>query len=425
MRGSHISLFAGVGMTDLATETFGFETIATAETDEWNRKVLAARFPHAVHFEDVREVTANALGPGRPLLVSGGFPCQPVSVSGHGKMDADPRWLWPEFRRVIDEFRPEYVLAENVAALRGRGLAQVVCDLTDLGYNVKWDCIPAAAVGAPHMRDRIWIAAVHAGVMDQPVPRRAPLIGLASTLGIVKDTEGENEYVQKLPRAGCARADSGGVYELKPAATQRDAKKSLRAGEMHIPSPAKSEPGWRNIEVLDKHGNPPEHPNQRFYDADTNRVVQKGVAQIATMFPDLKPASHPIIWPTPRRAANEWRTTKNAPSHGHGHGKTLAGEVNDRERAEGIQPEPSSQSAGNLSPRWVEWLMGLPENWTNPDVPNEALRPFEGWATERRPRTEANAPHRRKRLEACGNGLVPQAAAVALSWMLDGGELSA
>jgi site-specific DNA-cytosine methylase len=431
--GSHISLFAGVAMTDIAAEAAGFKTIATAEADTWNRKVLTRRFPKAVHFADVRDVRATASALHRvgardgrtrrgPLLVSGGFPCQPVSLSGHGLVEKDPRWLWPEFERVVREFQPEYVLAENVAALRGRGLYRVVCDLVGLGYNVKWDCIPAAAVGAPHMRDRMFIAAVRhdcaSGFHRGPHPQLPDLVGDATPRGIVATNRtGPVTYVAKLPRAGCAFADTSGVYALKPIATQREVKKALKDGEMLLPSPAKSEPGWRNITVLDRSGAAPTHPNQRFYDAGTGRVVQKGVAQIATMFPHLKPASIPML-PTPRRSANEWRTTKNAPTHGAGHGKTLAGEVNERERAAGRTPAPSSESAGNLSPRWVEWLMGLPADWTNPDVANDALRPFEGWERERRPRTEANAPHRRKRLEACGNGLVWQAAAVALDWML-------
>lgn len=409
MSGSHISLFAGVGMTDLAAEAFGFQTIATAEADDFNREVLRTRFPAARHYNDVRQVRNDgsmiaARSFPRPLLISGGFPCQDVSVSGYGAGLSGARsGLWSEFARIIGEFTPEYVLIENVAALRSRGLDRVLADLAGLGYHARWDCIPAAAVGAPHMRDRMFIAAYrYEGVT------RWDLDGTeALTYGT---------FPERLPRAGYMIGRF--LYEATPLATQRDVKKALAAGEMLLPSPAKSEPGWRNLDIVDRTGNPPTHPNQRFYDADSGRVVQKGVAQVATMFPDLKPASHAILWPTPRRAANEWRTTRNAPSHGKTHGKTLAGEANDRERAEGRTPAPPSQSAGNLSPRWVEWLMGLPADWTNPDVSNDDLTPFEGWQVERMPRTEADAPHRRKRLEACGNGLVPQAAAVALSWII-------
>jgi DNA-cytosine methyltransferase len=396
INGDHISLFAGVGMTDLATEAFGFTTVATAEQDEFCRSVLAARFPRAVHFKDVRNVSLSDLGlvqyaPGlrsRPLMVSGGFPCQDVSLSGLGAgIEGERSGLWGEFARIIEEFHPDYVLIENVAALRGRGLDVVLSDLAGLCYEVRWDCIPAAAVGAPHMRDRMFIAAVRKGTM----PREAEVSKL---VGFVGTFEG------KLPRAGVMRC--GMVYEAKPIATQAQAKASMRKGEMLLPSPAKSEPGWRGIAVRDRNGADPAHPNQRFYDRDTGRVVQKGVAQIATMFPNLKPASHVLI-PTP---------TRREGMSGPGRSPKRKGGVN-------LRTFVNEQDGDyKLNPDWVEWMMGLPAGWTNPDVVNADLRPFEGWQDERIPRTHGGAPHRRKRLEACGNGLVPQAAMVALDWMV-------
>jgi DNA (cytosine-5)-methyltransferase 1 len=48
---------------------------------------------------------------------------------------------------------------ENVAALLGRGIGRVLGDLAALGYDAEWHCIPAAAVGAPHIRDRVFILA--------------------------------------------------------------------------------------------------------------------------------------------------------------------------------------------------------------------------------------------------------------------------
>jgi site-specific DNA-cytosine methylase len=67
--------------------------------------------------------------------------------------------LWREYARLIGELRPRYVIVENVAALLGRGLGDVLGDLAALGYDSEWHCIPASAVGAPHRRDRIWIVA--------------------------------------------------------------------------------------------------------------------------------------------------------------------------------------------------------------------------------------------------------------------------
>lgn len=459
MGGSHISLFAGVGMTDIAAEAFGFKTVATAEADEWNRTVLRARFPDALHYEDVRDVrtTAAPRRGHRPLLVSGGFPCQDISLAGHGAgLDGARSGLWSEMRRVIAEFQPEYVLAENVAALRGRGLDRVIADLTDLGYNVKWDCLPAAAVGAPHMRDRMFIAAVREpeSFLVGPQPDKDDLIGTVTPKGVLAPNRtGPVTYLAKLPRAGVA-FETGNVYEVKPLATQREVKAHLRAGEMLLPSPSKSEPGWKNLRIEDKDGNPPAHPNQRFYCGDSGRVVQKGVAQVAQMFPDLKPASHVTLDDFPQRlvptpTAGDAKSTRNETSdaewnkEGRNSGRTLTDYATlyptptrrDGMGGPGRSPKrtggPNLRTVVNekdgdykLNPRWVEWMMGLPADWTDPDVPNDALVPFEGWTHERLPRTDAAAPHRRKRLEACGNGLVWQVACVALSWMLPTPELS-
>jgi site-specific DNA-cytosine methylase len=412
--GTHISLFSGVGMTDLAAELFGFETIALAEADDFNRSVLRRRFPATKVYADVCDVTATDphlsrvarhRRDQRPLLVSGGFPCQDISLSGHGAgLDGARSGLWSEFARIIREFEPEYVLIENVAALRGRGLDRVLADLGGRGYQARWDCIPAAAVGAPHMRDRMFIVAMRADVSTLSGGPLGEPFGLVTTAGVrpgATAAETVNAPVlDKLPRAG--RMVGGYVFELEPIATQREAKAALRDGEMLLPSPAKHEPGWRNLEILDRAGMPPAHPNQRFYDRATGRVVQKGVAQVATMFPNLKPASNVLI-PTPSRRDGMSGPGRSPKRKG---GPNLRTVVNEQE------------GDYKLNPEWVEWMMGLPAGWTDPDTANADLAPFEGWQDERLPRIDADAPHRRKRLEACGNGLVPQAAAVALAWML-------
>ena len=94
-------------------------------------------------------------------LLTGGFPCQPFSQAGRRQGTADDRYLWPEMARVIREWKPQWVVAENVAGLAtwndGLVLETVCTDLEREGYEVQSYIIPACAVGAPHRRDRIWI----------------------------------------------------------------------------------------------------------------------------------------------------------------------------------------------------------------------------------------------------------------------------
>ena len=95
---------------------------------------------------------------GKPILTAG-FPCQPVSVAGKRLGQEDERWLWPEVARVVRVVRPRLVLLENVPGLLVRGMGDVLGDLAAMGYDAEWQSIPAAAVGAPHIRERVFVVA--------------------------------------------------------------------------------------------------------------------------------------------------------------------------------------------------------------------------------------------------------------------------
>ena len=158
-----LDLFSGIGGFSLGLErTGGFETVAFCEIEPYCRAVLAKHWPSVRQYDDVRALTADILrrdGIGVDVIC-GGFPCQDISVAGKGAGLAGARsGLWREYARIIGELRPSFVIVENVAALLGRGLADVLGDLASLGYDAEWHCIPAAAVGAPHRRDRLWVVA--------------------------------------------------------------------------------------------------------------------------------------------------------------------------------------------------------------------------------------------------------------------------
>lgn len=151
------SLFSGIGGLDLGLERAGMEIRWQVEYDEFCRRVLAKHWPDVPCYGDVRELNATELEP--VDLICGGFPCQPVSRAGLRRAQDDTRWLWPEFARIICALRPAFVLMENVPGLLDRGFSDVLGDLAESGYDAEWQCIPAAAVGAPHIRDRVWLLA--------------------------------------------------------------------------------------------------------------------------------------------------------------------------------------------------------------------------------------------------------------------------
>jgi DNA (cytosine-5)-methyltransferase 1 len=152
------SLFAGIGGFDLGFERAGFKTKWQVEIDPYCRKVLEKHFPHAKRYNDVREVGAHNLEP--VDVICGGFPCQDISNAGkRAGIEGERSGLWSEYARIVGELRPRFVVVENVAALLGRGIGRVLGDLAEIGYDAEWEIISAADVGAPHLRERVWIVA--------------------------------------------------------------------------------------------------------------------------------------------------------------------------------------------------------------------------------------------------------------------------
>lgn len=159
-----LDLFSGIGGFSLGLErTGGFETVAFCEIEPFPRRVLAKHWPEVPQYDDVRTLTAARLaadGITDINVITGGFPCQGISIAGKGLGLADPRsGLWGDTFRLIGELGPQVVLLENSAELLGRGLGDVLRDLASIRYDAEWHCIPAGNIGAPHERDRIWIVA--------------------------------------------------------------------------------------------------------------------------------------------------------------------------------------------------------------------------------------------------------------------------
>jgi DNA (cytosine-5)-methyltransferase 1 len=155
-----LDLFSGIGGFSLGLERAGMRTVAFCERDEYCRAVLRKHWPDVPCIEDIHAIDAERLG-GLPSidLVCGGFPCQPFSVAGKQRAQADDRHLWPQMRRVIALARPTWVLAENVTGLIALALDDVLADLESIRYAARAVVIPAVAVDARHRRDRVWIIA--------------------------------------------------------------------------------------------------------------------------------------------------------------------------------------------------------------------------------------------------------------------------
>ena len=167
-----LDLFSGIGGFSLGLErTGGFETVAFCEIEDFPRRVLAKHWPGVPCYDDVRTLTGARLaadGITGVNVITGGFPCQDLSVAGkqRGMGEGTRSGLWSEIVRLVGELRPDFVIVENVAALlagpserRGGWFGRVLGDLAECGYDAEWRNIPAWLVGLPHGRERVWLVA--------------------------------------------------------------------------------------------------------------------------------------------------------------------------------------------------------------------------------------------------------------------------
>lgn len=197
----HGSLFSGIGGFDIAATWMGWRNVFSCERNPFCQTVLNHYWPNTHHYDDIFQFSAAQFR-GRVDIISGGFPCQPFSQAGKRKGKADDRYLFPEACRIIREARPQWIVLENVAGLfsilepdslsemeikavelfcqdgnqhadstiirlQRRVIGSIISEISAAGYvlpKLKDGtpvvlCIPAAALNAPHQRDRVWFVA--------------------------------------------------------------------------------------------------------------------------------------------------------------------------------------------------------------------------------------------------------------------------
>lgn len=213
---NELALFAGAGGGLLASRMLGWRTRCAVELDSYAREVLLARqrdgmldmFPI---WDDVQTFD------GRPWhgtidVISGGFPCQDISPAGsRAGITGAKSGLWRHFHRIIAEVQPTYAFIENSAHLRTNGLVTVLQDLAAIGFDAEWCVLGGQAVGAPHIRKRMWIVAYNnnnrqrALAIDAEVatpPQPVPAGGAPSGSPDVADADGHDLLVQPGRTAG-------------------------------------------------------------------------------------------------------------------------------------------------------------------------------------------------------------------------------
>lgn len=163
-----ISLFAGIGGFDLALERNGIKVKAAVELDKKCKEVLKEKFPETKLFSDIKEVTGEQLRatgfiPERGII-TGGFPCQDLSVAGLRKgLQGERSGLFYEILRLVEELLPRFIIIENVSGLlssqRGRDMGIVITALAERGYGICWRVLDSRHFGVAQRRKRLFIVA--------------------------------------------------------------------------------------------------------------------------------------------------------------------------------------------------------------------------------------------------------------------------
>ena len=197
MKMKGLDLFSGIGGIALALEPY-VQTVAYCEIDKYCQKVLAKRMEQglldqAPIFNDVTVLNGSDLHE-KIDIISGGFPCQDISVAGNGiGLEGERSKLFFEIARLAGELRPTFIFLENVPAITSKGGNAVIGKLTSLGYDCRWGIVSAQSVGAWHRRERWWcLASIIPDTSSQrleteqahpePTKKGFPLFGNCNTL---------------------------------------------------------------------------------------------------------------------------------------------------------------------------------------------------------------------------------------------------
>ena len=409
------SLCSGYGGLDLAAESvFGAETAWHCEIDAAASRVLEQRWPNTPNLYDLTAVDWDTVDP--VDIITAGYPCQPFSSAGQRKGADDERHIWPFVREAIRRVRPRYTVLENVAGHRSLGFDRVLGDLAEDGLHVWWTSIRAADVGAPHGRGRVFL------LVTDPTRNQ----------GRLGHGDGRNELHDGT---WGAQACGGGERVAARSAGSSPGPEPL---DHLLPTPKAADGEWGLPRTSGRPIEKSTHlativsllPTPRATDGEKGGPNQRGSSGDLML-----PSAVCQLLPTPKAS-----DASGGKHNSDGHADSLPGSVrllptpkaaergdckseherNDPdlraityytqrwgkyetaihrwERATRLAPaptEPNTKGNPRLSAAFAEWMMGLPAGWvTDVDIPRTA------------------------QLKCLGNGVVPQQAIAALTWLL-------
>ena len=344
------ALCAGYGGLELGLGLTGVDVTLTwyAETDPHASAVMAAHHPHAPNLGDLTAIT----DPPPVDIVTAGFPCQPVSQAGKRKGIHDERWLIDDVCKIGRRTGADRLILENVAGLlsanNGDAMARVVSALAENGFHARWTCVRASDIGAPHQRLR-WFC-----------------IAYPTSSGRHWRQERYEPHMEREHRLPAQRSQSDRL-------TTRSLSSHADAGGVGWAE--RTGPGESGQGRVGRNG---PHDNGGTIAADAESAKRRDTQ------PELLGAS---VGPATESGKRHRSSTPDAKRFG-----PYADAIERWEPIVGRAAPDPTDNRRRLNPRFVEWMMGLPDGWVTDVIPN-----------------------RSPALKILGNGVVPQQAAYALT----------
>lgn len=384
-RGEHVnrlgSLCTGYGGLDLAAEHVLGPLTHTwhAEIDPHASQVLAHHWPGVPNLGDLTTVDWTRVEP--VDVLTAGYPCQPLSLAGRRAGMTDERWIWDDILAAVRVLRPQLVLLENVPGHLSLGFGRVLGDLASAGFDAEWGCVRASDVGAPHRRERVFIAAWPAADTDEG-GRGAAVRNLLPRQPDADRRGAPADGVTLLPTPNAAQGRGTGTPSRETAVRRMyaEGRRFLDDAVALLPTPRATD-GTKG------------GPNQRGSSGDL--MLPSAVVQLLPT-PTSQAAKHSADdrGPGTLDDCNLWSVVTREAQWGD-YGPAIARWEHITGRPAPDPTETGTKGQQRLSPAFVEWLMGLPA----------------GWVTDHLPRNPA--------LRCLGNGVVWQQAAHAFTELLD------
>lgn len=335
-----LSICAGIGGLDrglrMALPTA--RTVCYIEREAFAAEILATRMGEgnldsAPVWSDLTTFDGKPWR-GRVEGIMGGFPCQPFSQAGRLRGINDERWLWDHILRIIDDVEPVWVFFENVPGLRKQGLRRIVGDLAARGFVGEWDCYSAQQVGAPHIRERLFVLAHRddAGFRQR---------------GLVADRDEGGEGVSRNPTQP-TRPEVAGMADA-PSKHEREPNHEARTEPWER---AREDVGGRSCIVADTNNG---HGSKHGLSAGQDALGSEGETMGDTNEPGLEGRrASAAEREREREGADEWPPWPPGPTDSDAWGRVL-------ERHPELAPalEPPVRGVANEFAPWLDRLRAL------------------------------------------------------------------